>query len=137
MTTNPTDATVIPLSRARRKTASETPRETASLPLGPLAIDPGVALFEVPQAPAGRRRAIVAEPVVPRESTKPRSKPRPKRVDPVIHQAVDAALEHLGRLDSETMTETEKTLAAAVRQLAVAVMHGAIEGGEQSACLTP
>jgi hypothetical protein len=51
--------------------------------------------------------------------------PTARQVDPVIHQAVDAALEHLGRLDSETMTETEKTLAAAVRQLAVAVMHAA------------
>lgn len=54
--------------------------------------------------------------------------PQPVReVDPVIHRAVGAALEHLGRLDSETMTETELVLAAAIRQLAVAVMHKAAE----------
>ena len=48
-----------------------------------------------------------------------------RQVDPVIHQAVDAALEHLGRLDSETMTGTEQTLAAALRSVCVAVMHQA------------
>lgn len=41
------------------------------------------------------------------------------------HQSIATALEHLGRLDSETMTEVEQTLAAAVRQLCVAVMHQA------------
>ena len=50
-----------------------------------------------------------------------------RQVDPVIHQAIDAALEHLGRLDSDTMTETERTLAAAMRQLAIAVMHKAAD----------
>ena len=42
-----------------------------------------------------------------------RGRPAEWEVDPVIHQAVDAALEHLGRLDSKTMTETEQALAAA------------------------
>jgi hypothetical protein len=51
-----------------------------------------------------------------------------REVDPVIHQAVDAALEHLGRLDSETMTGTEQALAAALRSLCVAVMHQAAGG---------
>lgn len=59
--------------------------------------------------------------------------PQPAReVDPVIHQAIDAALEHLGRLDSETMTETESVLAAAVRSVCVAVMHAAAQSGGAS-----
>lgn len=47
------------------------------------------------------------------------------RPDASVHQAIDTALEHLGRLDSETMTETERTLAAALRSVCVAVMHKA------------
>lgn len=49
---------------------------------------------------------------------------QPERVvDPVIHQAIDTALEHLGRLDSEQMTVAERTLAAALRSVCVAVAH--------------
>lgn len=48
-----------------------------------------------------------------------------RQVDPVIHQAIDAALGHLNGLDSETTTETESALAAALRQICVAVMHQA------------
>lgn len=49
---------------------------------------------------------------------------QPERlVDPVIHQAVDAALDHLNALDSDAMTETERGLAAALRQVCVAVAH--------------
>lgn len=58
---------------------------------------------------------------------------QPERVvDPVIHQAIDTALEHLGRLDSETMTETEKMLAAAMRQICIAVMHKATNPSKES-----
>jgi transcriptional regulator with XRE-family HTH domain len=49
------------------------------------------------------------------------------RLDPAVRQAVDTALEHLGRLDSEQMTGTEQALAAAMRQICVAVMHKAAD----------
>lgn len=52
----------------------------------------------------------------------------PKReIDPHVHEAVDAALGHLNALDSEQMTETERRLAAAMRQICIAVMHKAAD----------
>lgn len=48
-------------------------------------------------------------------------------INPRVHEAIDAALDHLNALDSETMTETERGLAAALRMVCVAVMRPAGE----------
>ncbi len=45
-----------------------------------------------------------------------------------IREAIGAALEHLDGLDEETMSDNEKTLAAALRQVCAAVQRGEIRG---------
>jgi hypothetical protein len=59
-------------------------------------------------------------------------RPGAREIDPVIHQAIDSALKHLNALDSERMTATERTLAAAVRLVAVAVAHVGAEMAKEN-----
>jgi hypothetical protein len=78
MATDPTDATVIPFDRARRRGASGNPSEAASPPPSPSATDEPGALFEMPLRPVQRPRAAKPAPAV-----KPK-RPRPAKPEPLI-----------------------------------------------------
>lgn len=75
--TEPTDAVVIPFSRAHRRSGNGKPQRAVSPPTSPSAADVPGALFEVPTAAPQRLRAAKPAP-----ATKPKRPREPKAAPP-------------------------------------------------------
>jgi hypothetical protein len=89
MTTNPTDAKVIPFPGARRRAASGKPQQAASPPSSPPVTDEPGALFEMPLRPVPRPRAAKPKPAPTGKPKRPRE-PKPEPLippRPALHEA--------------------------------------------------